>query len=75
MPQRTLEYFCDTNRHLVCKPYSTMNLHMMAGRLGIKPCWFHKDHYDIPVRRIPEITRECTVVDSKTILRIIRGEE
>lgn len=68
-----LEYVCDEARHLVCLPYSLRNLHRMARALGIKPCWFHRDHYDIPLRRIAEITAQCRVVSSKEIVRIVRG--
>jgi len=53
-----MKYFCDNNRHLVCKPYSIKNLHKMADELRIKKCWFHKNHYDIPKKRIEEIKKE-----------------
>lgn len=66
-----MEYFCDNSRHLVCKPYSIINLHLMARDLNIKRCWFHKDHYDIPLKRIDEIKKRCTVIGSKQILEII----
>jgi hypothetical protein len=68
-----MRYICDTKRHLVCIPYSLDNLHQMADTLGIKRCWFHKDHYDIPMRRIAEITEKCEVVSSKEIVKIISG--
>ena len=58
-------------RHLVCEPYSIPNLHLMASELNIKKCWFHKNHYDIPKRRIEEITSKCTLVNSQEIVRII----
>ncbi len=45
----------------------------MADDLGIKRCWFHKDHYDIPKKRIDEITAKCEMVSSKDIVRIMRG--
>jgi hypothetical protein len=45
----------------------------MADDLGIKRCWFHKDHYDIPKRRIEEISARCEIVSSKEIVRIARG--
>jgi hypothetical protein len=64
-------FYCDTRRHLVCVPYSIENLHRMARELNIKRCWFHSDHYDIPKRRISEISARCTVVESKKILEII----
>lgn len=68
-----MKYICDAKRHLVCLPYSLDNLHKMAYALGIKRCWFHIDHYDIPKRRIDEITAKCKVVSSKEIVRIISG--
>lgn len=65
-------YLCDTKRHLVCEPYSIDNLHKMAEDLNIKRCWFHKDHYDIPKRRVKEITDKCNIISSKEILLITR---
>jgi len=46
----------------------------MAEDLGLARGWFHKDHYDMPVKRIEEITKRCTIVSSKDIVRIIKGE-
>jgi uncharacterized protein YrrD len=66
-------FYCDSKRHLVCKPYSIQNLHLMADQLEIKRCWFHKDHYDIPKRRIKEITEKCVLVSTKEVLNIIRN--
>lgn len=71
----TLRYVCDNKRHLICVPYSIENLHIMAEQLNIKNCWFHKNHYDIPVRRIEEIKKLCQVVSSKEIVEIIRSPE
>ncbi len=68
-----MKYYCDNKRHLVCKPYSIENLHKMAESLSIKRCWFHKNHYDIPKRRIDEITDKCILISSKEILNIING--
>lgn len=68
---KNLTYLCDKSRHLVCIPFSIENLHQMALDLGIKRCWFHKNHYDIPKRRIEEITSKCQVVSSKDIINII----
>jgi hypothetical protein len=65
-------YVCDHKRHLICLPYSVSNLHLMADQLGIKPCWFHKDHYDIPKKRIKEIMSKCVIVSPKTIVKIIK---
>lgn len=68
-----MKFYCDRKRHLVCLPYSLDNLHQMANMLGIKRCWFHNDHYDIPEKRIDEITNKCEVVRSKDIVNIIKG--
>jgi len=67
-------FYCDNKRHLVCFPYSKENLHLMAKKLKIKRFWFHKNHYDIPKRRINEITPKCILVNSRTIVKIIKGE-
>lgn len=45
----------------------------MAEDLNIKRCWFHKNHYDIPKRRIKEITDKCIIIDSKELLTIIKS--
>ncbi len=66
-------YYTDGKRHLVCVPYSIDNLHKMADNLAIKRCWFHKDHYDIPKRRITEIEAKCIIIDSKNIVNIINN--
>ena len=68
-----LKLYCDNKRHLVCLPYSIGNLHRMAITLDIGKHWFHKDHYDIPKKRIEEITNKCTLVSSKEIVKIIRS--
>jgi hypothetical protein len=68
-------FYCDTKRHLICVPYSVENLHRMAEQLGIKRCWFHsgnKPHYDIPKKRIQEITAKCVVVGSKKLLQLMQ---
>ena len=67
-----MKFFCDNQRHLVCVPYSLENLHKMAEALGIKRCWFHKDHYDIPKMRIKEISDKCEIISSKNIVTIIK---
>ena len=73
-----LRYLCDDQRHLVCFPYSIDGLHRMAEDLGIKRCWFHRSgrlsHYDIPKRRIAEVTARCEIVSSRTILSVIKDE-
>lgn len=68
-----MQFYCDTKRHLVCLPYSIENLHKMAEILGIKRCWFHGDHYDIPVRRVDEIRAKCVLVPPREIVNIIKG--
>lgn len=69
-----MEYLTDGQRHLICFPYSKENLHKMADDLGIKRCWFHKNHYDIPKKRIAEIEAKCRFVSSREIVKIIKGE-
>ena len=66
-----MKYYTDGKRHLVCKPYSIDNLHAMAKKLGIGKHWFHKNHYDIPKKRIDEIEKVCIMVSSKEIVKII----
>ena len=66
-------YFCDLKRHIVCTPYSVENLHKMADELGIKRAWFHKDHYDIPKRRINEIHKKSIIISSREIVGIIKN--
>jgi hypothetical protein len=46
----------------------------MAKQLKIKKCWFHKNHYDIPKKRIKEITDKCNLVSPKEIVRIMKEE-
>lgn len=66
-----VKFICDNSRHLVCYPYSIENLHKMAEALNIKRHWFHKNHYDIPKRRIVEIQSKCEIVTSKELYNII----
>lgn len=66
-----MTFLCDDARHLVCTPYSIENLHRMADELGIKRCWFHRDHYDIPKRRVAEIQAKCQVVSPREIADIV----
>ena len=69
-----MKYYCDESRHIVCIPYTTENLHKMAVDLQIDKCWFHKNHYDMPKKRIEEITTKCILVNSREIIKIIKGE-
>lgn len=68
-----MRYLTDGKRHLICLPYSEANLHKMASELNIARCWFHKNHYDIPKRRISEIEAKCELVSSKYIVSIIKN--
>lgn len=72
-----VRYLCDSARHLVCYPYSVAALHDMARDLAIDRCWFHAGarhaHYDIPKRRLAEVSARCEVVDARTILRVTKG--
>ena len=68
---------CDNKRHLICSPYSEENLHIVAKELGIGRGWFHEGrlpHYDIPKKRVDEIMEACMKVDSRTIVKLIRGK-
>jgi len=73
-----MKYYCDVARHLVCIPFSIENLHLMASDLKLDRHWFHNHsshpHYDIPKRRIKEITDKCTVVRPRDIIAITKGE-
>jgi len=68
-----LKFYTDGKRHLVCVPYSIENLHAMAEQLGIKRCWFHRTHYDIPKKKLTEVENQCIMVSSKEIVRIIQN--
>lgn len=72
---RPLLYLCDKARHMVCKPYSLENLHRMAKELNVNRAWFHKakfPHYDMPKKRIAELSALCVVITQKEILGIIK---
>jgi len=72
MKVNELIFYCDNNRHIVCKPYSIENLHEMAKQLSIKRCWFHKNHYDMPKKRINEITAKCIKITTRQLFKIIK---
>ncbi len=75
-PAYPMRYLCDNARHMVCEPFSIENLHTMAASLGIGKFWYHKSkfpHYDMPKRRIAELTAKCELVTQKEILCIIKG--
>lgn len=76
--QHFSNYFMDSQRHLICIPYSVDNLHKMANELGIKKCWFHNSkypHYDIPKKRVAELKKLVNVVSPKELLRLIKNEK
>jgi hypothetical protein len=62
------------NLAFYCVPYSRDTLHEMADYLGIGRHWFHKNHYDIPVKRKEQIMDMCVIISSKDIVRIIMGQ-
>lgn len=43
----------------------------MAEDLGIRRCWFHKNHYDIPKGMINFVSQIAENVTSRQILKII----
>ena len=47
----------------------------MAGYLNIGKHWFHKNHYDIPLKIKKEIESQCIMITSKRIVKIIKGLE
>ena len=74
MSSPELTYVTDRKRHLVCLPYSVINLHKMAEDLDIKRCWFHGgNHYDVPKHRTDEILKRCVIGTQKDVVDIIRG--
>lgn len=70
-----MKFYTDGKRHLVCVPYSIENLHRMAKEYLIPRHFFHKNHYDIPVRKRNNIEKKCILVSSKDIVRIIHGKK
>lgn len=76
LPPYPLRYLCDNARHMVCEPFSLPNLHRMAAALGLKKAWFHTGkfpHYDMPKKRIEELTAQSERVTQKQILAIIKA--
>jgi FMN phosphatase YigB (HAD superfamily) len=65
----------DEQRHLITVPYSKENLHEAARQLGIKRCWFHKDHYDVPKRMMSRMSETVAEkVSPREVLKIVRGK-
>ena len=72
---RWLRILYDDMRHLVTVPYSKENLHEAAQQLGIKRCWFDKDHYDIPKRMMSRMSETVAEkVSPREIAKIVRGK-
>ena len=61
-------------RHLATIPYSHQNMHSAAKMLGIPRHWFHRDHYDIPVRLIEAVKADprTTEIRPREMLKIVR---
>lgn len=73
-----LQFICDGSRHLICIPYAIDNLHKMAEQLGIGRHFFHntnKPHYDIPAKRVDEITEQCQKVGTRELIGVIRDAQ
>lgn len=70
-----IAFICDDKGHLICLPYTRENLDRMAEILEIKKCWWHKNHYDIPKKRIREIKAQCIWMSTRDILKIIKEFE
>ena len=48
----------------------------MAKAFNLHKCWYHSGnfpHYDIPKKRIEEITAACTVISTRELLQIIKN--
>jgi hypothetical protein len=65
-----MKILIDKQRHLVVDPPS--ELHAVAASLGIKRCWFHKDHYDVPKRMHAELLARFGESSPREILKIAR---
>jgi hypothetical protein len=73
---KAVRYLRDSQRHLICEPYSIDGLHAMASELGIARCWYHRGrypHYDIPHFMAAEIASKSELVSIRTIFCTIRA--
>lgn len=73
-------FLADRLRHLVRLPYTIEGLHAMAAELAIARGWFHAGrwpHYDIPLRRLPEILArpDVEVVTPRELLTRIKADQ
>lgn len=46
----------------------------MAAALDISSHWWHRDHFDVPMRRKSQIETFCVKVSPKQIVLVIRGK-
>lgn len=71
----------DSQRHLVCEPYSVENLHRMADDLGVGRHWYHAGarypHYDVPLTQWERYAADprVNVVSPRVILEVVRGDK
>jgi hypothetical protein len=65
-----LQFICDSNRHMVCQPFSVDNLHRMAASLHIDRTWFFDDYYLIPGNRVQEMMALCEVRSPAEVAQI-----
>lgn len=70
-----LKYVCDKWCHLICEPYSTENLHIMARQIGLDKQWFRKTYYEIPDYLRKEINKQCQIITLIEIREIIHHPE
>jgi hypothetical protein len=63
----------DEMRHIANDPYDLELLHKEVAAIGIKRCWFHRDHYDAPKKRFEELKKTLRVVSPREMLRLVRG--
>lgn len=72
-PKKGIIPLTDGRRHLICVPYDLDNLFAVARNMGIHVRWFHKDHFDVPIRRRVEIEEKCLKVTPRQIVLVIQG--
>lgn len=75
MNAKKLQFLCDGSRHLVCIPYSKLNLYATARQLKILSYWFAGDYLLIPEKRRAEIEAQCEKVTTARIIQIIETAE
>lgn|SRR5579863_5842397 len=70
-----VEVLFDQQRHLIVKPYGLPLLHRAAQELGIKRCWFHKTHYDVPKRVMPKLLEHIESWGNDGFFRQVKPRE